>query len=239
MAVVTVPGDLACLEAIRQFVALVANGAPAYRTQENLVPEPDDENFVMMTPTVRTRAATNLHGFADCAFTASIAGDEMTVTAVALGALLPGATVFGADVAEGTAIVSGPDDGGPGVYVVSPGQTVAQTTMASGSQSVTQKVLMAVQLDVYGPASDVNSAALSTLLRDEFATSFFAGISPGIVPVHADDPRQSPFITEEQQFQRRWTVDAQLDVDVVVTVPQQFADQLEVGIVNVDAVYPP
>jgi hypothetical protein len=47
-----------------------------------------------------------------------------------------------------------------------------------------------------------------------------------------------PFSTGEQQVDIRWIVDLELQVNQTVVVPQQFADTVEVGLINVEATYP-
>jgi hypothetical protein len=82
---------------------------------------------------------------------------------------------------------------------------------------------------------------VSTLMRDAFAVEQFAAQEPnyGVVPLLADDPRQRPFINAEQQVEWRWSVEAMLQANQVLSVPQQFADSASVDLVSVDAAYPP
>ena len=73
----------------------------------------------------------------EAGFTASIASTTMTVTAVASGPLLPGMKLTGAGVTAGTRIISQSSGttGSTGTYVVSPGQTVASTTIQGSRAS--------------------------------------------------------------------------------------------------------
>lgn len=228
--------------ALRSFLlAVLPDGTEVILAQDNRVPEPAGTEFVVMTPLRFERLRTNVDLSDDVKFTASIAGTAMTVSAVAFGAIEVGATVFGTGVAAGTKVVSGP--GGAGSYVVSPSQSVSSRTMSSGAKSAEQGAEVTVQLDFHsagGAAGDM-AQVVSTLLRDEFGTQQFADQSPnyGVVPLHADGPRQSPFINDQQQFEWRWTLDACLQVNDVVSVPQQYADAVDVGLVSVDATYPP
>lgn len=241
-----VSGDLAATEAMKQFILDVC-AIKAFLTQQNRVAESSLPNFAMMTPLNRRRLATNVTDFADCTLTASIAPTSpadgtgtMTVTGVSLGAVTVGATVWGESVASGTKVVSQTSGaaGGIGVYVVSVSQTAAAQDMAAGLIEVTAPMQLSIQVDFYGESSGDNAALFSTLFRDEYATTFFEAW-PGITPLHADEGRQAAFIPEEQQYQGRWIVRAELQADAVVAVPQQFAAALLAEIVNVDAVYPP
>lgn len=70
----------------------------------------------------------------DAAFTASISGTTMTVSAVASGTILVGATVTGTGVTAGTRITAvGTGTGGTGTYTVSESQTVSSTSMTTSS----------------------------------------------------------------------------------------------------------
>ena len=70
----------------------------------------------------------------DAAFTASISGTTMTVSAVASGVVLVGATVVGTGVTAGTRITAvGTGTGGTGTYTVSESQTVSSTSMTTSS----------------------------------------------------------------------------------------------------------
>jgi hypothetical protein len=68
----------------------------------------------------------------DAAFTASISGTTMTVTAVASGALAVGQTVNGTGVTANTTITAlGTGTGGNGTYTVSASQTVSSSSLTS------------------------------------------------------------------------------------------------------------
>jgi hypothetical protein len=48
-----------------------------------------------------------------------------------------------------------------------------------------------------------------------------------------------PFWTGEMQAENRWVIDVSMQVNPVVTVPQQFAGSAVVGVFEVDTTYPP
>jgi hypothetical protein len=136
----------------------------------------------------RTRLATNVDTYIDCAFTASIATNVMTVASVRLGTIGVGNALFGVGVAPGTTITgqtSGPV-GGAGEYTVSIAQTVPSGTLASGVKSSMQSTQMTIQLDVHGPSSGDNAQIISTLFRDEFATTFFQPVTCNFIGSIAD-----------------------------------------------------
>ncbi len=235
---------------LRNFLlAVLPAGVEVVPAQRNRVPEPIGGNFVVMTAIRQTRLETNVDTYTDAAFTGSIAGTTMTITAVdprfLTGRIAVGSVVNGIGVAPGTtvtAILSG--TGQVGTYTVTPGQTVASENLSTGAEQVMMPTMVTVQLDFH--SADLTSAGdmaatVSALFRDSFAVNQFANQSPnyGVVPLLADDARQMPFINDQQQFEWRWVVEALLQSNIVLSVPQQFADSTDLMTVSVDATYPP
>jgi len=192
----------------------------------------------------KPRLGTNLDELADVLFTGSVAATTMTVTDVVRGTIIVGATVFGVAVTDDTKVLaqltSTGDPGGLGTYKLSKSQTVASRKLSAGGKNMTQPSMVVVQVDVHGPESGDNSSIISTAFRDEYAVRLFEeqGIV-GITPLYADDPRQSPFSNDQNQTENRWIIEAALQVESMVRVPQQFADAVVVGLIDVDATYPP
>lgn len=214
--------------------------------QPNRLPEPRTGSFVVMTPMRYERLRTNIDTDADCKFTGAIAGTALAVADVATGAIAVGATVFGTGVTTNTKVtaqVSGPA-GGAGVYTVSASQTVGSRTLSAGSKVLEQGAMVTIRLEFHSDdlsASDM-AQIVSTALRDPYGVQFFSELAPpknGVVPLYADDPRQSPFFNEGVQVEWRWTLEANFQVNQRVAVPQQYADAVDVDVVNVDATYPP
>jgi len=214
--------------------------------QQNRVPEPPGPDFVVFTPVRRERLSTNLDNFQDCAFTGSIAGGVMTVTAVQSGAIVVGAPVYGPTVAAGTQVASfGTGAGGAGTYNVSPPQGVASGPLAAGTYSAEQDVEVTFQVDVHGPNASDNAQVITTMMRDPYAVAAFAGAldqnnNPivGVTPLYASDPRQVPFINAESQYEYRWVLEACVQANQVVSgVPQQFAAAAKVVPISVEAAY--
>lgn len=204
--------------------------------QINRVPEPKGANYVIMWTINRNRLETNIDGMEDVLFTASIAADVMTVSAIEYGVLLDGNSVFGITVADGTSIVDQltGDPGGVGTYTITPDQTVTPRSMAAGYVDITQNTEVVMQLDVHGPLSSDNAQTISTLFRDTYGVDKFHEINPDITPLFTSDPRQIPFSNAEQQVETRWIIDAHLQVNARVIVPQQFAETVEVDVINVE-----
>lgn len=93
-----------------------------------------------------------------------------------------------------------------------------------------------VQVDFYGATSMDWAAAFATLFRDD---SGFRALAPICAPLYADEARMAPLDDSEDQYERRWSVDAYLDYSPTTTDAMQFADTLTVTTVNVDETYPP
>jgi hypothetical protein len=248
MSFAPTPDQSGVQTALRNFlITVLPVGVDVLEGQDNRSPEPSGSDFVVFTTLRRTRLATNFDTVADVKFTGSIAGTVMTVTAVTRGVISAGAKVFGVGVAANTVIsaqISGTPPGGIGTYTVAPTQTVSSETLSCGAKSLTQNTEISVQLDFH--SADVGDSAdlaqtVSTLFRDEFATRQFANQIPnyGVTPLYSEDPRQVPFINENQAYETRWIVEALLQVNAAISVPQQFADSAVVDLVEVDAVYPP
>lgn len=219
------------------------------RAMVNRVSEPKADNFVLMTPLRMERIETNVDTFTDLAFTGSIAGTAMTVTALDPlfdAEIEVGLTVFGTGVTANTKIlaqVSG-TPGGIGVYTVSQSQNISSRTLSAGTQQIQQAIKMAVQLDFHSKAPRIAGDAavtFSTLFRDAYAVESFEAQSPatGVVPLYCEDPKLVTFTQDQQQYEERWVVETLLQANVVVSVPQQFAAGATVDLVSVDAEYPP
>lgn len=243
MAIGLVPTDSQVRQALRSFLlGILPAGVEIVLGQDNRVPEPPAADFVVMTRIRSDRLATNIDSYADVAFEASISGTVLTVTSMMFGEILVGATLFGTNVAAGTTIASyGSGSGGAGTYNLSGGaQAVGSEIMATGALAALQETEVLYQLDVHGPNSSDNAEIIATLLRDEYAVDQFDRLISGVEPLHADDPKQIPFVNDQQQFEYRWVVEARIQANqAVINIPQQFASAFAVALLEVDAAYPP
>jgi hypothetical protein len=243
------PTQSQVLQALRGFLMSPSVLAPfnpsVVAAQQNRVAEPATPNFVVMTPIMSRRLETNIDSSADVRCVASINGTVMTVTSVTIGELAVGATVQGTGVLPGTTIANfATGSGAVGTYTVSPSQTTISQVMSAGSLVFQLNSEFTIQLDFHSPdlttASDMAQTA-STLIRDSFATSYFAALNPPfnqVAPLYADDPAQRPFINEAQQFEYRWVLDCHLQVNQVVSTPAPYADSLIATLEDVVVLYP-
>ena len=217
----------------------MTTGVEIITAQQNRVPEPEGEDFIVMTPLMHERIETNTDSYADVAFTASIAGTTLTISAMQFGTIMVGQTVFGTNVSAGTRITAlGSGTGGVGTYTVNNAQTVGSEVMASGQQNLLMPVKVTVQLDIHGPNGADFTQTISTLFRDDVGVTLLAASGLDIAPLYADDARQIPFVNAEQAYEWRWTIDAVLQANQVVTLPQDFADQVNVTLLPVEVTYP-
>jgi len=108
---------------------------------------------------------------------------------------------------------------------------------AVGSRTVAAPTDVVIQLDFHGVNCGDNTQVFTTLFRDPFATGYFA--TSGYTPLYCDDGQQLAFETGENTFENRWTLYAHLQATPAVSTTQQFADNLQTELINVDATYPP
>ena len=78
------------------------------------------------------------------------------------------------------------------------------------------------QLDIHGPNGADNAQVITTLWRDDYAMS--AIDNSILVPLYASDGQQMPFINGEKQYEDRWVVTVEMQVNPVISTPAQFAD---------------
>lgn len=220
--------------------AFFATGIAVIQSQQSRIPELQQSDYVVMQQPDRSRIETNLENDVDVVFTGSIAGDVMTVTDITRGEIILGATVSGVDVNPASRIIQflAVTDG-IGTYKLSAGgQTITSQTLAAGHRDITQGTEIEMQLDVHGPQAADTAQTITTLFRDAYAVDFFAALDIDLAPLYADEALQVPFPNKEQQWENRWVIKAHLQANPVVSVSQQFADQLSVTTIEVAATYP-
>ena len=115
----------------------------------------------------------------------------------------------------------------------------SSTNALLDQQGQKQSTRLDVQVDCYGPTSPEMAQIISTEFRSTVGTDYFNDAGFDRAPLYTSEPRQLPFHDEGNQVQIRWSLDLSLEYDPTVTSTQQFADSLAVGIISVDAEYPP
>jgi len=229
------------LTALRGFLlSVLPSSVEVVQGLDNRVAEPAVTNFVTMTPILQERIETNTDTYVDAVFTGSITGTTMTISNVSYGSLLVGSQIFGVGLAANTIVTAfGTGTGGLGDYTISPSQNITNQKLAAGTKAVKHPEKVTVQLDVHGTSSYDNSQIIATLFRDSYAVDQFALSGFDVTPLYAGEPKQIPFLNGEQQIEERWSIDAVMQCNPVVTIPQEFADALSVTLNEVDAFAPP
>lgn len=225
-------------------VQTMSTGVDVYEGQDNRVSESQFPDQVVFTPMRRARLATNIDEYEDALFVGSIAGATMTIEEVVTGytgQIGVGSSIFGPGLAPNTVVTAlGTGTGGAGTYQVSPAQTASSGFLAAGIQTIMQETEIVFQLDVHGPNSGDNAQIISTMFRDAYGVSQFAKSGLPVTPLYADDPSQRPFTNENNQVENRWVIDAHLQADQTVTIPQQYSALISAIAISVEAPpYPP
>lgn len=135
-----------------------------------------------------------------------------------------------------------PAPAGAFVGLSPPSNIPLATNVASytGTQkSVERSSQITMQIDCYGAGSGDRATAISALLRDSYACEQFAASGFDIQPLYAGDAKQLPLVDGEQQYEERWSFEAVLQFNPVITMPQDSATSLTPVVVNVERTYPP
>lgn len=98
------------------------------------------------------------------------------------------------------------------------------------TRDVLMRTEVATQIDVHGPSSVENAAALVMLIRDMHATTKMAIDEPLVAPLHADDARLIPFENAEQQTEWRWVITASFQANITLTTPIESATEAVITI---------
>lgn len=96
---------------------------------------------------------------------------------------------------------------------------------AIGTATIHGPARIDVQVDFYGLAAGEYCKSAQMAFRSFWGAAQFPA---NIKPLYTSDGVQSPLITGEEQYEARWTLTASMQYNPVVTVPQEFADELGV-----------
>jgi hypothetical protein len=240
MTALLAPTQSNIMKTLRTFIlSVVPSGVAVVDGQDNRVSEPAGSDFVVMTPIRRDRLSTNVDTYVDALFTGSIAGNILTVSAVSFGAIKIGSPVLGSGVMANTSVTAlGSGSGGTGTYTINNPQNLGSRPIACGVAAILQPTRVIVQLDVHGPGSNDNAQIIATALRDEYAYESFKASGFDVTPLYAEDPRQIPFLNDQQQYETRWVIEAAMQANQVVTVPQEFAGVVTVLTKSIEEAFP-
>ncbi|AYO83578.1 phage neck terminator protein [Methylobacterium brachiatum] len=218
-------------------LAILPTGVSVIEGQNNNVASPKGD-FVVMTVIRRDRLETNIVQNRDCKFLGVITAGRLVVQQLASGVLEVGRPVFGTGVSPSPTIKAINPDGSA---TLSAPITLTSRWLAAGSLGLKQATRVVFQLDVHsedmGRASDM-AQTMSTVLRDDVGVQLLKASGLPISPLFADDPKQIPFQTGEQQTEDRYVVECHLQADQTITPDQEFADEVVVDRVAADLFFP-
>jgi hypothetical protein len=108
------------------------------------------------------------------------------------------------------------------------------TTGSPSTQTQQQSRRMDVQVDCYGPSAGDWASMLSTLFNDEYACDIMVNSQP----LYMNEARMMPLIDSEAQYEQRFCLTAALQYNPVVQPAQEFADALDITLIDVNVQYP-
>lgn len=91
------------------------------------------------------------------------------------------------------------------------------------------------QLDVYGDTAADDANTIAQLIRTDYCCDYFATNGDILAPLYATDARNTAMVNAEQQYENRYTLEFHAQYNPVTTVPQQFANTLQIVLVEADA----
>lgn len=91
-----------------------------------------------------------------------------------------------------------------------------------------------VQLDIYGDNAADMAAMLATVFRADVPFDWLAEHGYAVRPLYAEDPRNMAFINDAMNYESRWMLEVHLQANPTTTLPQDFAQSLHIGLVEVD-----
>jgi hypothetical protein len=244
---VITPVQVDAQAAMQAFIQSLLPSADVIAAQANRAAEPQTGSFVVMTPVTLERLSTNFEQYGDVRAVGSISGQAFTVTAVTIGSIALGNPLDGTGVTPGTYIAaqtSGPP-GGAGTYTLNNSMTIpGPEAFSVGTWIMHAAYRMRMQLDFHSDDYTAYAWAqtVGIVLRSDNGVRFFADLpSPqnNVRPLYADEPAQRPFTNDQQQIEWRWVLDAHIQINQTVLVPQDYADKVHVGLIPVDIFYDP
>lgn len=106
----------------------------------------------------------------------------------------------------------------------------------AGTRTVKTPKRVGLQIECFGENAWRWVEILQNLWRDDYAVQTLA---PVCTPLYASTARYLPVQTAEARYVPRYLFEAYCEYDPTVTVTQEFAEALNVDLVEVDATYPP
>lgn len=124
-------------------------------------------------------------------------------------------------------------------YIATPEESWNAGASNPGVDNVKTSSQWRCQLDFYGAGAQDMATSISRIVRTEYACDQFTASGVDMQPLYAEEPKNLTMINAENQYEPRWSFDFLAQFNPVVSVPLDFADSLDVELVEVDAVFPP
>jgi hypothetical protein len=87
-------------------------------------------------------------------------------------------------------------------------------------------------VNFYGPNATDNAQIFNQLFRDLYGCDFLRDYD--VQPLWCDDGRQLPLVDSEKQYETRWMIRALMQINPTISTSQDFADTLDLTIVEAD-----
>lgn len=110
-------------------------------------------------------------------------------------------------------------------------------TIQTSTISYDQALEYGIQVDCYGANAGDNCSELTAWWDTATTCDFLETYN--IQPLYHDDPRMLPLVDSESQYTKRWTTSFYLQYNPSVTMTQQFADEVDITLIEVDTTYTP
>ncbi|WP_414499434.1 LIC_12616 family protein [Zymobacter sp. IVIA_12111.31 C1] len=105
---------------------------------------------------------------------------------------------------------------------------------ANGTAQHSRSTQWRCQVDIYGERAHDLATIIATLWRSTYGCDDLAQRLPGFQPLYSSEPRQMNFISGEANYEPRYTLDLISNFRPIVTVPQAFAQRLELSTTKAD-----
>ena len=103
---------------------------------------------------------------------------------------------------------------------------------AAGTRETTRSTQVGAMMNFYGPNATDNAQIFNQLFRDLYGCDFLRPY--GVQPLWCDDGRQLPLVDSEKQYETRWMIRALMQINPTISTSQEFADTLDLTIVEAD-----
>jgi hypothetical protein len=109
------------------------------------------------------------------------------------------------------------------------------TEEAPTDYTIEQGLEIPFQIDCYGKHSGTWASIISTAFQSTYGCN---ALAPNCEPLFCNEGRMVQLTNEESQYEERWCLDAHLQYNPVVTAPQQYTDELDLELVDINVRYP-